>query len=97
MMYVSSLISPSSLHTEHFIPPLRYVSVYPIALSVRSSNVYEERSLGIEEDTDSSIEREPSTKVWGSYLAWHARRQLAFGEYDFPRCYVGEGEGTDEE
>jgi hypothetical protein len=28
----------------------RYISVYPIALSVRSSNVYEERSLGLADD-----------------------------------------------
>ena len=54
--------------------------MYPIALSVRSSNVYEERSLGLAED-DSSEDggEEPTDKIWGSHLAWHARKQLAFG------------------
>lgn len=58
----------------------RYISVYPIALSVRSSNVYEERSLGLAEDGSSEDGgEEPTDKIWGSYLAWHARKQLAFG------------------
>ncbi|KAF8320327.1 TrkH-domain-containing protein [Clavulina sp. PMI_390] len=64
---------------------MMYVSVYPIALSVRSSNVYEERSLGLavdpellSEDRDTDDDEEPQTRVWGSYLAWHARKQLAF-------------------
>lgn len=35
---------------------------------------------------DDASEEEPSTEgprsaVWGSYLAWHARRQLAFGGF----------------
>lgn len=52
--------------------------------SVRSTNVYEEKSLGIYED-DTSIDEggiSPSgnrVTVWGNYLAMHARRQLAFG------------------
>ncbi|KDQ20082.1 hypothetical protein BOTBODRAFT_125633 [Botryobasidium botryosum FD-172 SS1] len=61
---------------------MMYVSVYPIALAVRSTNVYEERSLGLyHEDED---EDEPSditgsrVKVWGNYLAFHARKQLSF-------------------
>jgi len=56
---------------------------------VRSTNVYEERSLGIfeDEEDDSDIENEedyPVTDsrvaVWGRYLGRHARRQLSFGE-----------------
>ena len=63
----------------------RYVSVYPIALAVRSTNVYEERSLGVLEDDMDSLDEEPDAngpraRVWGSYLAWHARKQLAFGQ-----------------
>lgn len=54
--------------------------MYPIALSVRSSNVYEERSLGLDEEGMADEDEEPKTKLWGSYLAWHARKQLAFGE-----------------
>ncbi|KZV88401.1 hypothetical protein EXIGLDRAFT_839267 [Exidia glandulosa HHB12029] len=63
---------------------MMYISVYPIALSVRTTNVYEEQSLGIFEAEDSS-EEEPGVdrdgsrgEVWGRYLAWHARKQLAF-------------------
>jgi len=60
---------------------MMYVSVYPIAISVRSSNVYEERSLGITAEDD--YIDEPSSdgnsgKSFRTYFAWHARRQLAF-------------------
>lgn len=53
---------------------MMYISVFPIAISVRRTNVYEEKSLGIygspnEEDTD---EAEPS------YVGAHLRRQLSF-------------------
>jgi hypothetical protein len=53
---------------------MMYISVLPIAISVRRTNVYEEKSLGIygsqvEEDGD---EREPS------YVGAHLRRQLSF-------------------
>lgn len=52
---------------------------------MRSTNVYEERSLGVFEDEDQTPEDEPSptgprVAVWGRYLAWHARKQLAFGQ-----------------
>jgi len=63
---------------------MMYVSVYPIALSVRSSNVYEERSLGIMDDEGNpNADDEPNhdgsrAEVWGRYLAWHDRKQLAF-------------------
>ncbi|QRV98028.1 potassium/sodium transporter [Ceratobasidium sp. AG-Ba] len=61
---------------------MMYIAVYPVALSVRVTNVYEERSLGIYVDDEKS-EEEPdptgrSFQAWGSYLAWHARRQLSF-------------------
>jgi len=71
-----SLLSPA---VKVIFAVMMYVSVYPIALSVRSSNVYEERSLGLAED-DSSEDggEEPTDKIWGSHLAWHARKQLAF-------------------
>lgn len=53
---------------------MMYISVLPIAISVRRTNVYEEKSLGIygspaEEDED---EGEPS------YVGAHLRRQLSF-------------------
>jgi hypothetical protein len=60
-------------------------------MAVRSTNVYEDRSLGVyeeEEDSDDEEEKEQEYEkdkrsrpvVWGSYLAWHAKRQLAYGE-----------------
>src|SRR6267154_1611278 len=56
------------------------------SLSVRATNVYEERSLGIYKD-DISIDGEENfssfsgnrMSIWGNYLTMHARRQLAFG------------------
>lgn len=51
---------------------MMYISVFPIAISVRRTNVYEEKSLGIwggEEEDD-----EEGT----SYVGQHLRRQLSF-------------------
>jgi len=58
----------------------------PIAMSVRSTNVYEEQSLGVfhEQALDEENTFEPSgprLTVWSRYLAMHARKQLAFGMY----------------
>lgn len=52
--------------------------------SVRSTNVYEEKSLGVFRDNESYDEDqfEPTGSrmtVWSQYLAMHARKQLAFG------------------
>lgn len=57
-----------------------YISVYPIAMSVRSTNVYEERSLGLfHDDEDEAFdENEKGPQAVAKYLGWHARRQLAF-------------------
>ncbi|KAJ7188712.1 cation transport protein-domain-containing protein [Mycena filopes] len=65
---------------------MMYISVYPIAMSVRSTNVYEEQSLGVfRPDADSDDEEEnfqPAGEsrmmIWSRYLAMHARKQLAF-------------------
>jgi hypothetical protein len=61
---------------------MMYISVFPIAISVRRTNVYEEKSLGIyssaaEEDED---DKEPS------YVGAHLRRQLS---YDLWYIFVG--------
>lgn len=63
---------------------MMYISAYPIALSVRSTNVYEERSLGVytekkgDPSEDAELPNDASATGWGTYLAAHARRQLAF-------------------
>lgn len=59
----------------------RYVAVYPIAISVRSTNVYEEKSMGVfdrEENEEDAEERFNKTRSPASYIAHHARKQLAF-------------------
>lgn len=55
-------------------------------MSVRSTNVYEEKSLGVFEDDDTLDEGEfvrpvgNRATIWSRYLAMHARKQLSFGE-----------------
>ncbi|KAF4996166.1 hypothetical protein FGRMN_4658 [Fusarium graminum] len=52
---------------------MMYVSVYPISIAVRSSNTYEERSLGIYENSLQYDENDG-----GSYFVTHVRNQLSF-------------------
>lgn len=53
---------------------MMYISVFPIAISVRRTNVYEEKSLGIygSASEEKEVENEPS------YVGAHLRRQLSF-------------------
>ncbi|KAF4577400.1 low affinity potassium transporter [Pleurotus pulmonarius] len=51
------------------------------AVNIRSTNVYEEQSLGIYaeiHDEDRFVPSGSRARVWGNYIALHARRQLAF-------------------
>jgi potassium uptake Trk family protein len=50
---------------------MMYISIFPIAMSMRQTNVYEEKSLGVWADNDDSDEE-------SSYLSHHLRRQLSF-------------------
>jgi potassium uptake Trk family protein len=50
---------------------MMYISIFPIAMSMRQTNVYEEKSLGVWADKDSEDEQ-------SSYLSHHLRRQLSF-------------------
>jgi Trk-type K+ transport system membrane component len=53
---------------------MMYISIFPIAMSIRQSNVYEEKSLGVwAGDASEEDQGEPS-----SYLSHHLRRQLSF-------------------
>lgn len=60
---------------------LMYIAIYPIALCIRSTNVYEERSLGIFEaplgDMQEDLEKLPPRERIGRYFNWHFRRQLS--------------------
>jgi Trk-type K+ transport system membrane component len=53
---------------------MMYISAFPIAISVRRTNVYEEKSLGIYGSAfeESEDDKEPS------YVGAHLRRQLSF-------------------
>ena len=57
---------------------------FTISSSVRATNVYEERSLGIFNDEDHEEEDFEAVgsrvSIWGKYFALHARKQLAFGK-----------------
>lgn len=68
-----SVVNLAALHPAIQVSYLimMYISVFPIAISMRRTNVYEEKSLGVwslEDDDD-----QPS-----SYLGAHLRRQLSF-------------------
>ncbi|KAG6195106.1 hypothetical protein E4U34_007535 [Claviceps purpurea] len=53
---------------------MMYISVFPIAISIRRTNVYEEKSLGMYESHDVDNEDAPAL----SYVGSHLRRQLSF-------------------
>lgn len=61
---------------------MMYISVFPIAISVRRTNVYEEKSLGIY----SSMSEENEDEKEPSYVGNHLRRQLS---YDLWYIFVG--------
>ena len=81
MMYVSVCECLTSLQRPCDFTD-RYID--PIAMSVRSTNVYEEKSLGVFHDDDASLDEEGFTPagsratVWSQYLAMHMRKQLSF-------------------
>lgn len=52
---------------------MMYISVFPIAMSIRSSNTYEETALGV-----FSQEEETENKPGRSYFFAHVKNQLAF-------------------
>ncbi|GAA5947131.1 hypothetical protein JCM3765_002171 [Sporobolomyces pararoseus] len=62
---------------------MMYIAVYPIALSIRSTNVYEEKSMGVYDEEDDqdldNVEAEfAKTRSATQYIGFHARRQLAW-------------------
>ena len=54
---------------------MMYISIFPIAISVRKTNVYEEKSLGVYGRADDDPNADPEKT---SYLGNHLRRQLSF-------------------
>ncbi|PBK85523.1 TrkH-domain-containing protein [Armillaria gallica] len=66
---------------------MMYIAVYPVAMSIRSTNTYEEGSLGVFKSPQEEFEhqdkelgypkdREPRQRVT-RYLGWHLRRQMS--------------------
>ncbi|KAG8161872.1 hypothetical protein KVR01_008859 [Diaporthe batatas] len=74
-----SCVNLSYLHpavqTSYLI--MMYISVFPIAISVRRTNVYEEKSLGIYQDTTGEDDEGTHANSF-SYVGAHLRRQLSF-------------------
>ncbi|KAI5778151.1 cation transport protein-domain-containing protein [Geopyxis carbonaria] len=56
---------------------MMYISVLPLAISIRRTNVYEDLSLGVWRDPSESAPAAPSSDE-GSYIKAHVRRQLEF-------------------
>lgn len=73
-----SCVNLAQLHpgvqTSYLI--MMYISIFPIAISVRRTNVYEEKSLGIYEGHEETDDHEPAGSL--SYVGAHLRRQLSF-------------------
>ncbi|KAJ7157872.1 potassium transporter [Mycena crocata] len=63
---------------------MMYIAVYPVAMTIRSTNVYESESLGVfeeppdeEDEEPENLEKlEPRERV-GRYLLWHLDRQMS--------------------
>ncbi|KAI3401279.1 hypothetical protein diail_11985 [Diaporthe ilicicola] len=74
-----SCVNLSYLHpavqTSYLI--MMYISVFPIAISVRRTNVYEEKSLGIYQDVSGEDDEGAHVSSF-SYVGAHLRRQLSF-------------------
>ncbi|KAL7901074.1 cation transport domain-containing protein [Trichoderma sp. SZMC 28014] len=73
-----SAVSMSELHPAMPVLYLimMYISVFPIAISIRRTNVYEEKSLGVYHDRS---EEDPDNEASAlDYVGTHLRRQLSF-------------------
>ncbi|KAI0481473.1 cation transport protein-domain-containing protein [Xylaria cf. heliscus] len=72
-----SCVNLADLHpavqTSYLI--MMYISVFPVAISIRKTNVYEEKSLGVYENVH-DFDDDEQTSI--SYVGTHLRRQLSF-------------------
>lgn len=71
-----SAVSLSELHPAMPVMYMimMYISVFPIAISIRRTNVYEEKSLGVYDHNEGAEEGASAL----SYVGTHLRRQLSF-------------------
>lgn len=74
-----SAVSMSELHPAMPVLYLimMYISVFPIAISIRRTNVYEEKSLGVYHDRTEEGGAEAGASAL-DYVGTHLRRQLSF-------------------
>ncbi|KAF4968251.1 hypothetical protein FSARC_4342 [Fusarium sarcochroum] len=56
---------------------MMYISIFPIAISIRRTNVYEEKSLGVYSSKKDDDDEEESASAL-NYVGTHLRRQLSF-------------------
>jgi Trk-type K+ transport system membrane component len=72
-----AVVSLSALHPAIQVSymVMMYISIFPIAISVRKTNVYEEKSLGVYGSAEDDANGDPEKT---SYLSNHVRRQLSF-------------------
>ncbi|KAJ6476359.1 potassium transporter [Mycena sanguinolenta] len=63
---------------------MMYIAVYPVAMTIRSTNVYESESLGVFEEPPDEEDEEPADldkyeprEALGRYLKWHLERQIS--------------------
>lgn len=75
-----SIISLGHLHpaVQVSFVIMMYISAFPIAIAIRKTNVYEEKSLGIYDEDDDDDESEASKPNANRGLAAHIQRQLGF-------------------
>ncbi|BCR89823.1 potassium ion transporter [Aspergillus chevalieri] len=74
-----SVVSISDLHPAVQVSYMimMYISVFPIAISMRRTNVYEEKSLGIY-PTEPEDEEDEDQQTAPTYIGAHLRKQLSF-------------------
>ncbi|OJD19725.1 hypothetical protein AJ78_00348 [Emergomyces pasteurianus Ep9510] len=73
----TSTFNVSKVHpaVQFMLMVMMYISVFPIAISVRKTNTYEENSLGLYDPQSDEIDESYST---ASYVGAHMKKQLAF-------------------
>lgn len=58
---------------------MMYISVLPLAISIRRTNVYEEQSLGVYlKDNNDDNDDAPDDKTPRNFIGAHLRNQLSF-------------------
>lgn len=75
-----TLISDVAPALQFFYMVAMYISAYPIIMSIRTSNVYEERSIGQEDEnkSQSALHDPKQQQKAGSKLGEHIQKQLAY-------------------